>query len=329
MANNQPLSPQGYNIGTEPSNDNPFWDHSITTELGEATASAQTLEMGEPATASVEAVPNAETGKTDLKFEFGIPEGMEGPPGPAGRDGAPGPEGPSGPAGPAGPAGSEGPAGPAGPAGRGIGGVTAETESTSTDVSVRQDVNPDTGDLDLTFHFDFPILSTEVGTGVEYSTSALSSKFEKTEDANGVTLSIFTPIINKTVVEVKSPSPSGNYLLFDTSNSWGRFFLGNVMSCTFMFGDDQNQVVFSLAKSVIAGSSNIKASHETLVINGEVYTFFLVPIQISTTSFFSIRVGCWKTSGEAPVQLTGQQIKDLFDFTYGHYMTPVFNVLWR
>lgn len=117
----QPLSPQGYNIKDRPVNANPFWEQVQGSGIGDVTASAETVETGEPATASVESVDNPGTGKTDLRFSFGIP---------AGRPGAPG---------------------------RGIGVVAAETNTGSgVGVRVRETENVQNNEVDLTFHFDFP-----------------------------------------------------------------------------------------------------------------------------------------------------------------------------
>lgn len=123
----QPLSPQGYNIKDRPVNANPFWESSPAAEFGEVTAGANTLETGEPATATVESVDNPGTGKTDLRFTFGIPEGRPGEPGEAGEPG------------------------------RGIGVVAAETNAGSgVGVHVRETENVQNNEVDLTFHFDFP-----------------------------------------------------------------------------------------------------------------------------------------------------------------------------
>lgn len=120
----QPLSPQGYNIKDRPVNANPFWETSPAEEFGEVTAEANTLEAGDPATATVESVNNPSTGKTDLRFSFGIP---------AGRPGE------------------------AGEPGRGIGVVAAETNAGSgVGVHVREMENVQNNEVDLTFHFDFP-----------------------------------------------------------------------------------------------------------------------------------------------------------------------------
>lgn len=120
----QPLSPQGYNIKDRPVNANPFWETSPAEEFGEVTAGANTLETGEPATATVESVENPGTGKTDLRFSFGIPEGRPGE---------------------------------AGEPGRGIGVVAAETNTGSgVGVHVREMENVQNNEVDLTFHFDFP-----------------------------------------------------------------------------------------------------------------------------------------------------------------------------
>lgn len=132
----QPLSPQGYNIKDRPVNANPFWETSPADEFGEVTAGANTLETGDPATATVESVNNPSTGKTDLRFSFGIPEGR---PGEAGEPGAAGPPGADG------------------RPGVGIANVEAESSPESgVRIHLMKDTNPVTGDLDLTFHFDFP-----------------------------------------------------------------------------------------------------------------------------------------------------------------------------
>lgn len=124
MSGKQPLSPQGYNIKDRPVNANPFWETSPADEFGEVTAGANTLETGEPATATVESVDNPGTGKTDLRFSFGIPEGRPGE---------------------------------AGEPGRGIGVVAAETNTGSgVGVHVREMENVQNNEVDLTFQFDFP-----------------------------------------------------------------------------------------------------------------------------------------------------------------------------
>lgn len=127
MSGKQPLSPQGYNIGTDPKNFNPFWEQVQGSGIGDVTASAETVPPTDPAEAAVTETDNPETGKTDLSFDFKIPAG---------------------------------PAGPAGTRGRGINTVDAETETGpaggEADVVVRETVDQTTGDLDLLFHFDIP-----------------------------------------------------------------------------------------------------------------------------------------------------------------------------
>lgn len=126
----QPLSPQGYNIKDRPVNANPFWEQVQGVGIGDVTAGANTLETGAPATASVESVDNPGTGKTDLRFSFGIPEGRPGEAGAPGEAGEPG---------------------------RGIGVVAAETNTGSgVGVQVRETENVQNNEVDLTFHFDFP-----------------------------------------------------------------------------------------------------------------------------------------------------------------------------
>lgn len=96
----QELSPQGYNLGKEPKNVNPFFDiyergTSATIQVG--TVTTETLEPGSDATASI---TNSGTA-TDaiLDFSLGIPQGepgRDGADGHDGRDGAKGDKGDTG-----------------------------------------------------------------------------------------------------------------------------------------------------------------------------------------------------------------------------------------
>lgn len=103
-----------------------------------ASASAETLDAGSDATASVT------VDGWDLSFALGIPQGPrgdKGDPGEPGADGEPGPRGPEGPQGPQGETGSTGPQGPQGPAGpqgpKGDpGAVTASVRTSSGTASV-------------------------------------------------------------------------------------------------------------------------------------------------------------------------------------------------
>lgn len=114
----QPLSPQGYNIVTDPKNFNPFWEQAQGSGIGDVTASAETVPSTDPAAAAVTETDNPETGKTDLALSFKIPAGRgintvdaETETGPAGGEAG---------------------------------------------VVVRETVDPTTGDLDLLLHFDIP-----------------------------------------------------------------------------------------------------------------------------------------------------------------------------
>lgn len=48
MSGKQPLSPQGYNIGTDPKNFNPFWEQVQGSGIGDVTASAETVPPHRP-----------------------------------------------------------------------------------------------------------------------------------------------------------------------------------------------------------------------------------------------------------------------------------------
>ena len=97
---NQPLSPQGYNLGRNPKNTNPFFDiirRGVTATIAVGQVIVNTLSAGEDATVSVENAGTATDGVFD--FTFGIPTGPQGeagPQGPAGPQGATGPQGPKG-----------------------------------------------------------------------------------------------------------------------------------------------------------------------------------------------------------------------------------------
>lgn len=155
--NKQPLSPQGYNLGGEPYNTNPFWgdDDSLPGAYPPGGARGQVLGKLSSADQDVGWInqtgggggvggyyyPNIST-DYDLSFvasqsdmpappaavNIKGPQGVAGPPGPAGKDGRDGLQGEPGPQGPAGPRGLMGEVGPAGPEGpRGATGATGAT----------------------------------------------------------------------------------------------------------------------------------------------------------------------------------------------------------
>lgn len=108
----QEMSPQGYNLGGDPRNINPFFEiyergTTATIAVGEVTT--QTLEAGEDAEVSVHNSGTAVDGVFDFTFKI--------PTGPAGADGEQGPAGPQGPQGEQGEAGAQGPQGEQGPQG--------------------------------------------------------------------------------------------------------------------------------------------------------------------------------------------------------------------
>ena len=115
---NQPLSPQGYNLGRNPKNTNPFFDiirRGVTATIAVGQVIVNTLSAGESATVSVENAGTATDGVFD--FTFGIPTGPQGAKGDTGETGPQGPTGPQGATGPQGPAGPQGATGPQGPKG--------------------------------------------------------------------------------------------------------------------------------------------------------------------------------------------------------------------
>ena len=121
------ISPQGYKLGEDPKNKNPFWNEGEDSDVNKIYATA-TVDDGT-------GVPSVSTSKTvsgnditfgfdfhNLKGERGLQgpagaTGATGPAGPAGADGAPGATGATGPQGPEGPKGDTGATGPAGPEG--------------------------------------------------------------------------------------------------------------------------------------------------------------------------------------------------------------------
>ena len=120
----RPLSPQGYNINQDPTNENPFWDFENPDpgpDVPPGGLKGQVLTKSSDASGDVEWAdpPAGPAGPEGPQGPEG-PAGPEGPQGPAGEDGATGPEGPTGergPEGPAGPKGDPGPEGPKGPKG--------------------------------------------------------------------------------------------------------------------------------------------------------------------------------------------------------------------
>lgn len=145
------VSPQGYNLGGEPYNENPFWGEGEDQDVNKIFATAEiTGGTGTPSVQTSKTVEGSNIifgfsfnnlkGETGAQGERGVQgiqgergpagpkgdtgatgaTGAQGPKGDTGETGATGPAGPkgdTGATGPAGPAGETGPAGPAGPAG--------------------------------------------------------------------------------------------------------------------------------------------------------------------------------------------------------------------
>ena len=98
---NQKLSPQGYNIGMDPKNTNPFWDTGDSGVVPTFTAgTATSLPAGSQPTVEL-----VEDPKNEYTLNLGIPRGAVGPKGDTGEQGPPGPKGDTGEQGPQGPAG--------------------------------------------------------------------------------------------------------------------------------------------------------------------------------------------------------------------------------
>ena len=110
---NQKLSPQGYNIGMDPKNTNPFWDIGDSGVAPTFTAgTATSLPAGSQPTVEL-----VEDPKNEYTLNLGIPRGAVGPQGPKGDTGEQGPPGPKGDTGEQGPQGDIGPQGPKGDTG--------------------------------------------------------------------------------------------------------------------------------------------------------------------------------------------------------------------
>ena len=131
------ISPQGYKLGEDPKNKNPFWGEGEDSSVDRIYA-----------TASVDdgtGVPSVSTSKTisgnDITFDFAFhnlkgergPKGDPGEPGPKGDPGAPGPKGDPGAPGPKGDPGEPGPAGPGIPSGGTAGQVLTKKSGTDYD----------------------------------------------------------------------------------------------------------------------------------------------------------------------------------------------------
>ena len=116
------ISPQGYKLGEDPKNKNPFWNEGEDSSVNRIYATA-TVDEGT-------GVPSVNTSKTisgnDITFGFNFHnlKGKDGEPGPAGKDGEPGAPGKDG---------EPGPAGPGVPMGGAAGQVLAKKSGTNYD----------------------------------------------------------------------------------------------------------------------------------------------------------------------------------------------------
>ena len=116
------ISPQGYKLGEDPKNKNPFWNEGEDSSVNRIYATA-TVDEGT-------GVPAVSTSKTisgnDITFGFNFHnlKGKDGEPGPAGKDGEPGAPGKDG---------EPGPAGPGVPMGGAAGQVLAKKSGTNYD----------------------------------------------------------------------------------------------------------------------------------------------------------------------------------------------------
>ena len=134
----QPLSPQGYNYGIDPTNVNPFWElDDVDITNVEATASVDDT-TGTP---SVEVTKTIDTEHAAVNFDFAFSglkgeQGEQGAQGEQGQQGAQGPQGPTGPQGPKGPQGEQGVQGEPGAPGRDGTDGTNGTDGVSPTVDV-------------------------------------------------------------------------------------------------------------------------------------------------------------------------------------------------
>lgn len=137
MANNQAMSPQGYNIENNPYNENPFWEQeqgevAATVDVG--TVRTETIDAGLPASVEIENVGSPQQAEFD--FKFSIPKGDKGDKGDTGERGPRGFQGERGLTGERGPAGSRGEKGEKGDTGSqgpaGIDGITPKINVEAT-----------------------------------------------------------------------------------------------------------------------------------------------------------------------------------------------------
>ena len=134
---NQKLSPQGYNIGMDPKNTNPFWDIGDSGVAPTFTAgTATSLPAGSQPTVEL-----VEDPKNEYTLNLGIPRGAVGPQGPKGDTGEQGPPGPKGDTGEQGPKGNTGPQGPSGVANLTYGVLYTPSVSTSNETSITCNAN--------------------------------------------------------------------------------------------------------------------------------------------------------------------------------------------
>ena len=108
------ISPQGYLLGSDPKNKNPFWEGGEHTD-NTITATAEIT--GGTGTPSVSATKTTSDKNINFDFNFKNLKGEKGDTGEQGRKGDTGEQGPIGEQGPQGPEGPAGPIGPEGPQG--------------------------------------------------------------------------------------------------------------------------------------------------------------------------------------------------------------------
>ena len=126
------ISPQGYKLGEEPKNKNPFWNEGEDSDVNKIYATASVDDgTGTPGVSVTKTVSG-----NDITFDFHF-DNLKGAPGTPGTPGAPGQKGDPGDPGPKGDPGDPGPKGDPGPAGPGVpaGGVVGQvlTKKSGTD----------------------------------------------------------------------------------------------------------------------------------------------------------------------------------------------------
>ena len=251
MPNNQPLSPQGYNIGDSPVNSNPFWEQSpvppgqgipaggttgqVLTKKSDANYDAEWSDptgdgSGEDggyyepavnAAGDLSWTPSKESMPPVATVNIKGPKGDTGDPG---QQGAPGPKGDPGAQGEPGPQGNPGPQGAPGAAGPGVasGGTTGQVLKKKSDTDYDTEWGDESGGGGLPETTPGCVLAVNGNREMEFAPVGKLGSLNK--GCVQVTLSV-TIDINKTDFV---PVPGGYYCTvshFDAGNN-GEYYPG-------------------------------------------------------------------------------------------------------